>query len=155
MQDKTERIFGSTKTWKAVTSTAFRQWRADSHCKFLHGYALTFTAEFEALTLDARNWVMDFGGFKDFKKYLEHNFDHVTVVARDDPFLEWFKTGENLGTLQLRIVDQVGCEAFANLVFAELESWLNSTESGRRVTLTKLEVAEHESNSAFVRVRRL
>ena len=23
-------------------STAFRQWRADSHCRFMHGYSLEF-----------------------------------------------------------------------------------------------------------------
>lgn len=43
-------------------SAAFRQWRADSHCKFLHGYSLEFEFEFGAHELDERNWVVDFGG---------------------------------------------------------------------------------------------
>ena len=57
-------------------STCFRQWRADSHCKFLHGYALEFKITF-AGELDQRNWVMDFGGLKDFKLFLEKTFDHT------------------------------------------------------------------------------
>ena len=36
-------------------SAAFRQWRADSHCKFLHGYSLEFEFKFGANELDERN----------------------------------------------------------------------------------------------------
>ena len=28
-------------------STAFRQWKADSHCNYIHGYALCFKVWFE------------------------------------------------------------------------------------------------------------
>lgn len=35
-------------------SAAFRQWRAESHCRFLHGYALAVRFEFEADELDVR-----------------------------------------------------------------------------------------------------
>lgn len=45
----------STKTYRQIGSVAYRQWRADSHCHNLHGYALSFHFEFEADTLDARN----------------------------------------------------------------------------------------------------
>ena len=37
-------------------STAFRQWRSKSHCKYLHGYSLSFKVTFEG-ELDERNWV--------------------------------------------------------------------------------------------------
>ena len=46
---------------------AFRQWRADSHCKFLHGYSFEFEFEFGAHELDERNWVVDFGGLKELE----------------------------------------------------------------------------------------
>ena len=37
-------------------STAFRQWRADSHCKLIHGYALRFKVWFDGeSTLDVLN----------------------------------------------------------------------------------------------------
>ncbi len=54
----------STKTYNQIAPVAYRQWKADSHCNNIHGYALSFHFEFESDTLDARNWVMDFGGLR-------------------------------------------------------------------------------------------
>ena len=45
-------------------SAAFRQWRAESHCRFMHGYSLEFGFVFGAHELDENNWVVDFGGLK-------------------------------------------------------------------------------------------
>ena len=46
--------FKSTKLFDGY-STCFRQWRADgTHCKFLHGYAVSFRVWFEG-DLDYRN----------------------------------------------------------------------------------------------------
>ena len=40
--------FYSGKTYSHATghSCAFRQWRADSHCNLIHGYALQFELKF-------------------------------------------------------------------------------------------------------------
>ena len=61
--------FKSTKTYKSNKgfSCTFRQFKATSHCKYLHGYSLEINLEFEANTLDERNWVVDFGGLKDLE----------------------------------------------------------------------------------------
>ena len=69
-------------------STAFRQWKADSHCSYIHGYALCFKVWFEG-ELDDKNWVIDFGCFKrnGVKEWLKGWFDHTTVIAEDDPEL--------------------------------------------------------------------
>ena len=66
-------------------SCAFRQWRADSHCRLIHGYSLGFRFTFEAKTLDDKNWVYDFGDMGFVKEFLEDNFDHILMVAFDDP----------------------------------------------------------------------
>lgn len=49
-------IYRSTKTYghEIGLSAAFRQWRAESHCRFVHGYALAVKFVFEAGELDAR-----------------------------------------------------------------------------------------------------
>ena len=53
--------FQSTKLFDGY-STCFRQWQAEgTHCKFLHGYAVSFRVWFEG-DLDHRNWVFDVGG---------------------------------------------------------------------------------------------
>ena len=58
-------------------STAFRQWKADSHCNKIHGYAFCFKVWFEG-ELDERGWVIDFGCFKrnGVKEWLKNLFDH-------------------------------------------------------------------------------
>ena len=66
-------------------SCAFRQWRAESHCKLIHGYSLGFRFIFEAETLDDKNWVYDFGNLEFVEEFLEENFDHIFMVADDDP----------------------------------------------------------------------
>jgi 6-pyruvoyltetrahydropterin/6-carboxytetrahydropterin synthase len=51
--------FKSTKLFDGY-SACFRQWRADdTHCRFLHGYAVSFRVWFEG-DLDHRHWVFDF-----------------------------------------------------------------------------------------------
>ena len=98
-------------------SCAFRQWRADSHCNLIHGYALGFEITFEAEELDDRNWVIDFGDLGVLKKWLKEMFDHTTVVAFDDPHLELFEDLNNKNLINLRLLENVGCEAFAETVY--------------------------------------
>lgn len=147
-------VYGATKTYKANVgfSTAFRQWRADSHCSKNHGYALEFTAQFEARELDHRQWVVDFGALKSFKGWLEHMFDHTTLVAVDDPQLEWFRKAHERNIIDIREVVATGCEATARLVFERLELWVSDNGYSPRVALTKLEVREHDGNSAYVKL---
>lgn len=144
-------MFYSTKTYShgAGFSCAFRQWRAVSHCSLVHGYALAFKFVFASETLDARNWVQDFGGLKPLKDLLADMFDHTTVVAEDDPEIQWFRDGHDRGVLRLIELPAVGCEMFAQRVFTVAQNWLMNSRSGHRVRLVSVEVSEHESNSAI------
>lgn len=148
----TKKVYKSTKTYghDIGLSAAFRQWRASSHCRFLHGYALSFRFEFEANELDERNWVVDFGGLKYLKQMLEHHFDHKTIVATDDPQIEWFREGHRLGTIQLVELPSAGCEKFAEYVFDIAEKWLTDEGYTPRCRLVSVEVREHGANSAIV-----
>ena len=122
-------------------SACFRQWKAEgTHCKFLHGYAVSFRVTFEG-ELDERNWVFDFGGMKraintitfehmgevismmpkDFFAWL---LDHTTIIAQDDPELEMFKELNKKGVIQLRIMENVGCERFAEFLFYMINDFL-------------------------------
>lgn len=147
-------MFFSTKTYchNVGLSAAFRQWRAESHCRFLHGYSLEIRVVFGAHELDERNWVVDFGGLKDFKHALEQTFDHKTVVAEDDPQLEWFREGERRGLLQLIVLPHVGCEKFAEYTFGAFQALLENHGFAPRCYVHSVEVREHGGNSAiFVR----
>lgn len=140
-------MYRSTKTFPPM-SCAFRQWRAQSHCNLIHGYGLTFKFTFEAEDLDCYNWVVDFGNLKLLKDMLEQMFDHKTIVANDDPILDWYIRGEQLGTMNLSRVEKVGCEAFAQIGAQFADAFLTMNHYGDRVRLAKCEVWEHLANSA-------
>lgn len=143
-----EVTFRSTKTYTHALglSCAFRQHKATSHCRFLHGYALQIKITFEG-PLDTRNWVQDFGGLKNVKTWLEEVFDHKTLVAEDDPHLDWFKTAAKLGILDLKIVPATGMEKFAEMVLR----YMRNIVAGTPVQVVEVEVSEHPANSAIAR----
>ena len=147
--------FRSTKLFDGY-STVFRQWKAETtHCKFLHGYAVSFRVWFEG-ELDERNWVWDFGGMKRAKNtidgkspkdYFSWLLDHTTVIAEDDPHIDLFKLMGEKGIIQLRILPATGCERFAEYLYNIINEFLNKETDGR-VKAVKIEVFEHERNSA-------
>ncbi len=148
-------MFAVTKNYdhNLGLSACFRQHRASSHCRFLHGYALAFKIEFVADTLDHNNWVLDFGGLKPIKAYLENNFDHRLMVADDDPHKDELLELAGIGVADPVLVENVGCEAFAKNVFDFVQSWLEEThETGiteRGLRLASVECREHAGNSAI------
>jgi len=140
----------STKTYNQLGPVAYRQWRADSHCNLIHGYALSFHLEFECDTLDARNWCMDFGGLKPLKGLLEDWFDHTLLVAQDDPMREHLL---NLGKLKLAKITEVektGCEGIADFLYEYINTiFLPNYGEKDRVWCSKVEVRETDSNMAM------
>lgn len=130
-------------------SACFRQHRTDTHCKFLHGYALSFKLTFEAETLDERHWVVGFGDLKPVKQFLEDTFDHKTLVAHDDPDIELFKQTNDWGLIDMAVVPGVGCESFAKLVYNKVASILLETCPTNGAKLVSVECREHEGNSAI------
>lgn len=141
--------FESTKVID-LGSCAFRQWRADhSHCKFIHGYRLVAKFWFCCSELDNKNWVVDFGGLKELKAALEKQFDHTLCVAADDPQLNIFKQLHELGACDLRIMPNgVGIERTAEWCFNTADEIIR-TQTNNRCWVNKVEVWEHEKNSAL------
>ncbi len=142
--------YRSSKTYghEVGLSCCFRQWRAQSHCRFLHGYALSVHLEFEADDLDERNWVVDFGSLKSFKGQLETTFDHKLLIAADDPKAEELEALQVLyGVAQVEVVPDVGCEAFARMIFDAAEVWLIDNGYAPRVRMAWVTVREHGANS--------
>ena len=137
----------STKTYgnEVGLSCCFRQWRADSHCNKLHGYSLGFRFTFEAAELDERNWVYDFGGCKWIKEYLQDEFDHKLVVAKDDPKLVRILLIKELA--DINVIDDVGCEKFAEMVYNAVAPKIQEETKGR-ASLFSVECFEHGANSA-------
>jgi 6-pyruvoyltetrahydropterin/6-carboxytetrahydropterin synthase len=148
--------FQSTKLFDGF-SCVFRQWKAEgTHCRFLHGYGVSFRVWFEG-ELDERNWVWDFGGMKrangtidgkNPKEWMDYMFDHTTIVAEDDPGIGGFRTMNELGIIQLRELEAVGAEQFAKYIFEKLNTFVQEETSGR-VSVVRVEFMEHAKNTAI------
>ena len=137
-----------TKTYgnERGLSCAFRQWGADSHCRLIHGYSLGFRFTFEARKLDERNWVYDFGDMGFIKDFLEDNFDHILMIASDDPRKEDLYNLD--GVAEIRELPVVGCEAFAEYVYSYVSREVKE-QTNERVRLVSVECFEHGANSAL------
>lgn len=147
----------STKTYNQIGPVAYRQWRAQSHCNQIHGYAMSFHFEFEADTLDARNWVTDFGGLKPLKASLEDWFDHTLLVAQDDPMREHLLELGRLKLAKITEVERTGCEGIADFLYKYVNGIFlpdcGSSEA-ERVWCTRVEVRETDNNMAGRQGRR-
>jgi 6-pyruvoyltetrahydropterin/6-carboxytetrahydropterin synthase len=115
---------------------------------------------------------MDFGGLKAFKEWSEYTFDHTLVIAHDDPHRAMIENMAKLGlqdkggVCDVRIVEGVGCEKFAELAYKEMATILHIFKTGndyycpngevfkarytvgQGVKLRSVEVFEHAGNSA-------
>ena len=142
--------FYSGKTYTHATghSCAFRQWRADSHCNLIHGYALQFEFTFGGSELDERNWIVDFGGPKPLKEWLKHMFDHTYLVAEDDPELSTFQELHDKGLCDLRIVPEASLESSAKMALEKANKILLEMTNGR-ARCFKVEARENDKNSAI------
>lgn len=144
----------STKTYghNIGLSACFRQPHADhSHCRFLHGYSLQFKFTFGCDKLDNKNWVVDFGGLKPLKQWLEQTFDHRVVLDSKDWAISEFKILEDKGLAQLTILDGVGVEKFAEHAAKHADELVRMM-SNNRCWVISCECAEHGSNSAIYEV---
>jgi 6-pyruvoyltetrahydropterin/6-carboxytetrahydropterin synthase len=142
-------LYLATKTFPPI-SCCFRNWRSKSHCRFLHGYAIEIKITFCSDSLNTLGWVIDFGSMKDLKKLFEDQFDHRTIIARDDPMMEIFIGLETEDIIQLNILPFSGsCELLADHITNLTGTWLNERFPDAPVKIGSVEVREHGANSAI------
>ena len=148
--------FQSSKVFDGF-SVVSRQWRAEqTHCRFVHGYGISFKVYFEG-ELDDRNWVWDFGGMKRAttlidgkqpKAWMDYMFDHTLIVAEDDPEVEAFKQMDEAKVAQVRVIPATGAEKFSEYIFKKLNEFVK-TQTDNRVRVTKVKFMEHGKNAAY------
>lgn len=142
-------------------SVAIRQWKAShSHCELLHGYALKFKVWFasneplEENQLDDMNWIVDYGGFKDapigngMKAWMNHMWDHTLLIQKDDPYADVFEQLGQMGLAKVHLLDKMGAESNAKLVFDKFNEVLSKTDAGR-CKVIKVECFENDKNSSI------
>ncbi len=139
--------FVTTKRFQGYPCT-HRQWKAQSHCKYIHGYSREFIFEFACTHLTKEMWVIDFGGLKQAKDWLDYMFDHTFLISEDDPEMDLFKEMDKKGLIQLRVFKNTSMEGTAEFVYKEMNPVIKE-ETKNRAWITKVEVRENVKNSAI------
>ena len=140
-------MYRSTKSYHSLPC-AHRQWRDEGDCRLVHGYDRSVHIVFQSDSLDDKCWVMDFGGLKPIKAWLEDIFDHTLLINEDDPEMDFFVDMDKRGLCRLRVLPNIGMEGSSKYIFDYVDKWLE-TETKGRVQVYSVECRENEKNSAI------
>lgn len=124
-----------------------RQWKHQGHCRFVHGYSRCFKVWFAATDLDDCGFVVDFSSLRPLEQRLREQFDHTFLVNADDPLLGEWQRLHDLGALDLRVMENVGMEATAALIWTWANDLLHQRDGGRSCCWA-VEARENSRNAA-------
>ncbi len=139
-------VYSCSKLFQGYPCT-HRQWRHPGHCRFVHGYSRSFLVFFAAEKLDQNGFVVDFSSLRTLEKRLRDQFDHTFLVNSDDPLLPEWKKLHQLQALDLRVMENVGMESSAELVWKWSNELLNDRDGGRSCCW-RVEARENDFNAA-------
>ena len=125
-----------------------RQWKHPGHCRFVHGYSRSFSFWFLASKLDQYGFVVDFSDLKPLEEQLRSQFDHTFLINKDDPLLPFWQQLHEKDALDLRIMENVGMESTAELVWTWANTFLRDRYKGR-ACCWRTQARENNLNSAF------
>ena len=98
-------------------------------------------------TLDEKGWVVDFGGLKKVKAWLEEKFDHTLLINEDDPMRPLFEKHDG-GLWKLTIMPNVGMEGSSNYIYRQVNPMIEEMTEGRCWVIS-VECRENVKNSAL------
>jgi len=75
-------------------------------------------------------------------------WDHTLLIEKDDPYLDLFETMAMEGICALRVMDKMGAESCAKLVYDKFNEVLSKTDAGRCKCI-KVECFENDNNSSI------
>ena len=120
-------------------------------CASVHGYDREVEFTF-AGDIDAHGWIVPFGELGPVKKFLEYYFDHVTVLAADDPRINdipngMIQPGGILGTLRV-LPSGVSMEMSSMFIWEHVNHYIYKVTDGR-CYVEQVRVYEHDRNDAM------
>lgn len=145
--------YTSTKEYIDAFPVAYRQYKADSHCNLIHGYAFSMKFYFGTNDLDVRNWAADYGGLKELKSILQDQFDHTLLVAESDPNMDLYLQLQERKMAKLTILPRLGCEGLSDMLYKFVngvyipDNW--GPGEAERLWCYRVEVRETQQNMAW------
>ena len=137
-----------SKTYDDIPA-AHRQHRHAGHCALIHGHNWSLTFTFGCEHTDENGFVVDFGGLKYIRQWIDRNFDHACLFAADDPMKDVLL--EAAPTVwKAVIVPDCSAEGLAAWTFRGVDPLVREHTKGR-AWLLAVEVGEDERNFAQFR----
>ena len=113
----------------------------------MHGYSRSFTLWFAATALDECGFVVDFSSLRPFEQKLRQQFDHTFLVNADDPLMDEWQQLHEQGAIDLRVMENVGMEGTAALIWEWANDLLKERDGGRSCCWA-VEARENNFNAA-------
>lgn len=125
---------------------AHRQHRHAGHCAYIHGHNWSLTFTFGCARPDENGFVVDFGGLKYIRQWIDKHLDHACVFNADDPMKDvLFEAAP--GVWKAVVVPNCSCEGLAEWVFKSVDPLVREHTAGR-AWLLAVEVGEDSRNAA-------
>jgi 6-pyruvoyltetrahydropterin/6-carboxytetrahydropterin synthase len=143
--------FYSTKRFGPI-SVGHRQWKDNGHCAWIHGYGRTVQFTFGCNELDDKTWVVDFGGLKQVKQWIEEQWDHRLLLASNDPHLDKIMALQDYNIVNVNVMDvskghSPGIEGSCKFLYDNINPMILQM-SDNRCWIESVEIWEHENNTA-------
>lgn len=127
--------------------------RDSARCMWAHGYGREIEFTFIATELDARGWVVDYGGLRPVKDWIESQWDHRLLLTDTDPLLYKFQELDMLGGVNINIMDSSkgwgpGIEQSCKFLFDNINTMIQNMTSDR-CEIYSVRVWEHALNSSI------
>lgn len=135
------------RNWKAYENTN----RDSRKCSLIHGYSRYIELTFKANFLTPEGWVYDFGDCKEFKQWLDTNWDHKVLISENDPKLKEILEMQDHNLINVTVIPHQkgwnpGIEGSCKWVYDTFNEMLSLKT--QRVRISKVKIWEHENNYA-------
>ena len=126
---------------------AHRQHRHGGRCALVHGHNWAFRFTFACERMDENGFVVDFGGLRYIREWIESTFDHACVFNEDDPLREAL-TAAAPAAWKPVVVASCSAEGIAKFAFDAIDPMVRD-RTHTRAWLHSVEVFEDSRNSAL------
>ncbi len=134
-----------SKTYRDIPM-AHRAHAHPGHCAHLHGHNWAITLTFACRETDSLGFVVDFGGLRFVRDWIDQHLDHACVLSENDPFLAEAREMETRGLFKLHVAPNCSCEGLARHFHAVFDAMIRRHTEGR-AWIASIEVAEDSRNS--------
>ncbi len=128
---------------------AHRQHRHEGHCALIHGHNWSVTLTFACRETDANGFVVDFGGLRYLRDWIEEHLDHACLFNQDDPEKDRLLSAAP-GLFKPYILPNCSSEGIARHLHEVFDPMVREKTNGR-AWIESVEVEEDSKNSARFR----